>query len=280
MERVLIVDDDPGTQFGYRHILMRAGYNVNVVDTGAAAVLHVVHTTTDVVVADLRLPDFSGLEVLRQLRQKSVLLPAFVIVTAWSTVATAVDAIRLGAVDYVEKPLDNEALVQLVRRACAGLAQSDLCLVPNARAHAAARWAQAVIGVVDCPSDPRTLFDWGHHIGVSVGALRNWCRTAGLRPKRSLNFARVLRAVIRQPKEGKRAEDWLNVTDKRTLANLLTLGAPATTRKPSELPVSLEAFLEQQTWICEPSAVAEVKTQLQASSQCGKKALISRQSKD
>src|SRR4029450_9789768 len=62
-------------------------------------------------------------------------------------------------------------------------------------AHAGARWAKAVIGIVSLPEDTRTVSEWGHAIGAGEGTVRNWCRMAKLSPKRSLSLARLLRAL-------------------------------------------------------------------------------------
>ena len=127
--------------------------------------------------------------------------------------------------------------------------------------HAAARWAEAVVKVIDAPQDPRTLALWGRHVGASPGSLRNWCRMAGLSPKRSLNMARMIRAIAYASRL-KRPEDVFNVTDRRTLRQLLTLGDPS--RRPS-LPETLDEFFERQRWITSPSALQELKRLLELS---------------
>src|SRR5207248_5351434 len=121
-----------------------------------------------------------------------------VIVTGFGSTQSAVEAIRAGACDFVEKPLIGDELIRVVARA--------LALQPPAadrpRAHAAARWAHAVVATVESPEDLRTLKAWGRHIGASPGTLKNWCRIAGLSPRRSLLFARLLRAVVRHRFDG------------------------------------------------------------------------------
>ena len=90
--------------------------------------------------------------------------------------------------------------------------------------HASSRWADAVVRIISSQSDPKTISEWGHLINVSGGALRNWCRTAGLEPKKSLDFGRVLRAVMRHKASSVLPQDLLDVSDLRTLSRLLTLG--------------------------------------------------------
>ena len=62
--------------------------------------------------------------------------------------------------------------------------QQDSTLVP----HAARRWSQAVIQIIDSRTDVRTIELWGKLINASAGAIKNWCATAGIQPRRSLVF--------------------------------------------------------------------------------------------
>lgn len=88
--------------------------------------------------------------------------------------------------------------------------------------HAAARWARATVGILGAPTDPTTVAAWGRRIGVSTGALRAWCRAAGMRGKASLDFARMLRAVVHARERGWDPQNVLDVVDDRTLKKLLT----------------------------------------------------------
>src|SRR2546426_12318855 len=92
------------------------------------------------------------------------------------------------------------------------------------RAHAAERWAQAVLGIIRADADPRTLAGWGRTIGTSRGALRAWCRAAHIQPRRALDFARLLRAVVIS--QGKHLDlmNLLDGVDDRTLIGLLKRG--------------------------------------------------------
>jgi len=90
--------------------------------------------------------------------------------------------------------------------------------------HAADRWAQAVTGILDCPFDPKTVAKWAKAIGVSEGTLRDWCRVARCRPKSSLDFARLLRAVVQSQEHGWDPFNLLDVANERTMRNLLGRG--------------------------------------------------------
>lgn len=84
------------------------------------------------------------------------------------------------------------------------------------------RWARRIVRVVDSRSDPMTLRHWSCHVYMSVGALRQLCGAAGVRPKISLDLARVLRAVVWLQEEAWIPEAVLNCRDPRTLDSLLS----------------------------------------------------------
>jgi CheY-like chemotaxis protein len=255
----LLIDDDTTGNVLFGYALRREGFQVLTAETGRAGASIASSGAADVVLLDLRLPDLSGIEVLRLIRRNVRRVPV-IMMTAYRTTEAIIEAVRLGAADFLEKPLTPDDLLQAVRRALAAEAGVGSDRVDLPVSHAAARWAEAVIGVIDAPDDPRTVERWGHHIGASSGALRNWCRMAGLSPKRSLNVARMLRA-INYSAALKRPEDVFNVIDRRTLRHLLTLGDPC--RRPS-VPETLDEFFANQRWISSPSAVQELKRLLQS----------------
>ena len=125
-------------------------------------------------------------------------------------------------------------------------------------AHAAARWASAVARVLDSQSDPRTLELWGRQIGSSRGALRGWCSTANLQAKRSLLFARLLRAVVIGKGSGYRLADLLDVADKRTLTGMLERSGLLRDGCHS-LPSSAEEFIGTQQLIKDQNALHELR---------------------
>jgi len=89
-------------------------------------------------------------------------------------------------------------------------------------AHALERWATAVLTVVDCQSDPRTIDLWGRVAGASSSTLRVWCSAAGCGTKASLDFARMLRAITSaHPHETWDPCNVLDVVDRRTLDGLM-----------------------------------------------------------
>jgi ActR/RegA family two-component response regulator len=260
MWRVLVVDDDEGTRNAFSVALRNSGFETFVAESGQQGIEIAVQTQPEIALIDLRLPDMSGLTVLQELRRAGS-FAHLIMMTGFATTQTAVEAMRLGALDYLEKPIDVDSLIELVESVTGsgGLALK-LRHADDTKLHAATRWAQVVIQAIDAPADPKTLHGWGRSVGVSHGAIRNWCRTAHIRPKRSLDFARLLRAVIKQ-REGLRPEDLLDVVDLRTLAHLLKMGQTSSNR-PAELPSEVEEFLQTQRWITSTSLLDEVRRQL------------------
>ena len=116
MSRVLLIDDDLGTLETFGFILRLEGYEVSTAETGSAGLDLLELKPHDVVLADLRLPDMTGIDMLRTLKTNELHVPC-VIMTAFGSVASTVEAMRLGAHDFVEKPLTEVDVVRIV--ACA-----------------------------------------------------------------------------------------------------------------------------------------------------------------
>jgi len=113
---VLIVEDDRNQREIVKTILVKEGYYVEDVDTGAKAKNLLKSGSFDVVLTDLRLPDMDGTEILKEV--KSEHQPCHVIiVTAFGSIPSAVEATRLGAFHYLEKPLEKDQLLLVVQNA-------------------------------------------------------------------------------------------------------------------------------------------------------------------
>src|SRR5580765_5634332 len=112
---VLIVDDDQGTVTTFAHALRASGHRVLTAASGEDAIRQADRATTDLVLCDLNLPDMSGIDVCRTLRQAGVRAP-FVIITGFATTSAAFEAGRLGATRFLEKPVDVDELVTFVER--------------------------------------------------------------------------------------------------------------------------------------------------------------------
>jgi two-component system response regulator HydG len=116
MSRILLIDDDPGVRDSMERTLRGAGYAVQSVPTGEEGFEMAKGGAFDVILSDMRMPGISGLDILRQLRDLRV-DSAFIIMTGFGTVDTAVEAMKLGAVDFVQKPFFRDELLMRVRSA-------------------------------------------------------------------------------------------------------------------------------------------------------------------
>ena len=114
MGRILVVDDEPGFRTLLREILEEAGHSVTEARDGAEALSFLDRGGIDLVLTDRRMPKMDGMELVRRLRARPS-PPPVIVMTAHGTIPEAVEAVRLGAADYITKPLPSpEALVDLV----------------------------------------------------------------------------------------------------------------------------------------------------------------------
>src|SRR6266536_1617606 len=116
MANVLIVDDELGMRQFLPHLLQREGHNVRVAENGREGMDRLREQKVDLILSDVRMPDMSGIELLRSARE---LLPEVevIMMTAFANVDTAREAFLLGAYDFVQKPFDNDLLKETVTRA-------------------------------------------------------------------------------------------------------------------------------------------------------------------
>jgi DNA-binding NtrC family response regulator len=113
---VIVVEDDPAVRLGMTQALQLAGLEVQALASAEQALAAIDHGQRCVVVSDIRLPGIDGLELLAQLKRLDAQLPVIVI-TGHGDVQTAVEAMRGGAVDFIEKPFSSERLAQIARQA-------------------------------------------------------------------------------------------------------------------------------------------------------------------
>jgi two-component system response regulator HydG len=116
MSRILVIDDDPGVRESMERMLRVSGYTVQSVETGEEGLDLARGGAFDVILSDMRMSGMSGLDVLKRLRDVHV-DAAFIIMTGFGTVDTAVEAMKLGAVDFVQKPFFRDELLMRVRSA-------------------------------------------------------------------------------------------------------------------------------------------------------------------
>jgi two-component system, NtrC family, nitrogen regulation response regulator NtrX len=113
---ILIVDDEPGVRNALSGVLSDEGYDVESVATGEACLERLTRGTVDLIVLDVWLPGMDGLATLARLRERQVDAQV-VLISGHGNIESAVRAIKLGAFDFVEKPLSLEKTVLVVRNA-------------------------------------------------------------------------------------------------------------------------------------------------------------------
>jgi len=118
MPALLVVDDDRSILFAFRRVFRDVELELLTAESGAEGLALVVRHHPDVVVLDVGLPDESGLEVFHKVRAHDARTPV-VLITGKATADTAIEAMKLGAFDYLFKPLDLAQLRQVVDRALA-----------------------------------------------------------------------------------------------------------------------------------------------------------------
>src|SRR5690242_14120261 len=104
MSRILVIDDDNDMCMLLNRFLTRNGYEVTGVNNGGAAIEWMKKNEPQLVLCDFRLEDMNGAEILRKIKEMHPVVPV-IIITGYSDVKDAVEVMKLGAYDYVTKPL-------------------------------------------------------------------------------------------------------------------------------------------------------------------------------
>ncbi|WP_213770542.1 response regulator FixJ [Bradyrhizobium sp. dw_78] len=119
-----VIDDDPAMRDSLAFLLDVHGFDVKVHDSANAFLDQVPGASLDCVISDVRMPGMSGLELVRKLKADGIACPV-VIITGHGDVALAVEAMKVGAVDFIEKPFDDDILLSAVRSALTVRAPND-----------------------------------------------------------------------------------------------------------------------------------------------------------
>src|SRR5207248_2732527 len=115
MAKVLVVDDEANLRKVLAAMLRRDGFDVTVAADGDQGLAEFQKNGADIVVTDLVMPKLGGLELLRAVNNLDPEVPV-IIITAHGTVDSAVEAIKLGAFDYITKPFDQTELSQVIQK--------------------------------------------------------------------------------------------------------------------------------------------------------------------
>jgi DNA-binding NtrC family response regulator len=114
--RILVIDDEPVVCKGCRLALSEANHSVEICMTGTEGLDLIWESGFDLILLDMKLPDMDGMEILRTIRKTKPALQV-IVMTGYSTVQNAVEAMKLGAFDYLSKPFTDEELILVVERA-------------------------------------------------------------------------------------------------------------------------------------------------------------------
>ena len=114
--KILVIDDEKFIQEGCNRILTGEGYDVETSYTGQEGFKKMEEETYDLVITDLMMPGISGMEALKKIKKNDPDI-GVIIITGYPTPETAVEAIKLGALDYLPKPFTPSELISVVKKA-------------------------------------------------------------------------------------------------------------------------------------------------------------------
>lgn len=136
MPEILVVDDEPGIRELMREILEEEGYEVRMAENGTRARAALDDKVPDLVLLDIWMPDVDGVTLLKEWRSQGRLTMPVVMMSGHGTIETAVEATRIGAIDFLEKPIALQKLLATVKRAlrsAGGQPQAGLTLLSLGR---------------------------------------------------------------------------------------------------------------------------------------------------
>ena len=116
MLKILIVDDEPGVRDSLKGVLEDEGYNTSEADSGEACLEFLRSEAADLILLDVWLPGMDGLETLQKIRELSN-PPEVIMISGHGTIETAVRATKLGAYDFLEKPLSIDRTLIVLKNA-------------------------------------------------------------------------------------------------------------------------------------------------------------------
>ncbi len=257
--RVLMIDDDERARQTLRRVLAWDGISTLTAKTGAEGISLARGAPFDVILIGGHLSDMSGTDVITALRGSCD--ASFVLMGASITLRMAVDAMKLGASDVIEKPISPDVLLSVIDACTRRRATRDAAArAPNGPPVGAIvtprsvveRWASYVIKVCEVDADGsagdfKTLEEWARRVAVSCSTLCETCRLLGIRPLDARDFARVLCALRAGLHHGCAPEVLFNVSKRRILTKLAIKAGVDLESQPDA--VTITGFLANQRFI-------------------------------
>jgi two-component system response regulator FixJ len=160
---VYLVDDDEDVRRAVAFLLGTAGFAVRVYDSADGMMAAASLKEANCIVSDVRMPGMSGLDLLRALKERGVAVPV-VIITGHADVTLAVEAMKAGAADFVDKPFDDESLIAAVKNALTqspGESSAAAGPVLNRLANLSEREKQILDGLVAGMPNKTIAYDLG-----------------------------------------------------------------------------------------------------------------------
>ena len=134
MTKILVIDDERSIRNSMKDILQYEGHEVVLAENGMEGLVSVKSEKPDIVFCDIKMPKMEGIEVLERIKEFSADTPV-IMISGHGTIDTAIEAIRKGAYDFIEKPLDLPPPSKTSKRCCSGF----LSTTPEASTSASKR---------------------------------------------------------------------------------------------------------------------------------------------
>ena len=189
--QVFVVDDDDAVRDSLAFLLKSSGYQVDAYASAIEAMAGMMTAASGCVVTDVRMPGMSGVDLLRELRARPHPLPVIVI-TGHGDVALAVEAMKAGAADFLEKPFPEEALLAALARALAP-AGSDAGDETAERLARPSQRERQVLGLLVKGQLNKTV---AHELGISMRTVEVY-RANIMSKMRADSFAELVRMAIK-----------------------------------------------------------------------------------
>ncbi|HLP48011.1 MAG TPA: sigma-54 dependent transcriptional regulator, partial [Candidatus Kapabacteria bacterium] len=114
--KILVIDDDPSIRNMLAIVLKKTGYDVTCTDSGKTSLEKLKKESFDLIISDIKMPDINGIDLLKKIKSITPEIPV-IMITAYASANDAVEAMKLGAEDYVTKPFNLDELKIIIDRA-------------------------------------------------------------------------------------------------------------------------------------------------------------------